>query len=178
MAKDMEIGRMGIGSPWRITGWGIAALLLLLPLVTNAPWTLSDYVFAGILIGGVGIAFELTVRMSRNHAYRGAVGFALAAGFLTIWANAAVGMIGSEDNPLNLMFAGVLGIAFLGAVLSRFRPAGMALAMIIAAAAQLLAGFVGAFTDLRGGILSALFAGLWLLSAMLFGKAAREQQAP
>jgi hypothetical protein len=32
------------------------------------------------------------------------------------------------------------------------------------------------FTDLRGGIFSALFAALWLLSAALSGKAARDQR--
>jgi hypothetical protein len=32
-------------------------------------------------------------------------------------------------------------------------------------------------TDLRGGILSAGFGGLWLLSAALFRKGAREQRA-
>lgn len=166
----------GRGSvPWRIIGWGSTALLLLLLWVADAPWTPSDFVFAGVMFGGVGLLFELTVRMSRNSAYRAGIGFALAATFLTIWVNAAVGMIGSEDNPLNIMFAGVIAIALLGSVLARFRPERMARVMTIAAGAQCLASAVGAFTDLRGGILSAMFAGLWLLSAMLFEKAAREQ---
>ncbi|HEU4967598.1 hypothetical protein [Sphingomonas sp.] len=43
-------------------------------------------------------------------------------------------------------------------------------------AAQGEAGAVGMFTDLRGGIFSALFAALWLLSAALSGKAARDQR--
>ncbi len=176
MAKEAGTtgGRGGV--PWRIIGWGSAALLLLLPWIADAPWTASDFVFAAIMFGGVGLLFELTVRMSRNSAYRAGIGFALAATFVTIWVNAAVGMVGSQDNPLNIMFAGVIAIAFLGAVLARFRPERMARGMTVAAGAQLLASAVGAFTDLRGGILSAMFAGLWLLSAMLLGKAAREQR--
>ena len=29
--------------PWRIIGWSIPIVLLLLPLVAGAPWTLSDF---------------------------------------------------------------------------------------------------------------------------------------
>jgi len=166
----------------RLAGWGLAALILLLPLAAmqftdEVNWDETDFIFAGLLIGGVGAMFELVVRKTRNKAYRGAVALALAVTFLTIWSNAAVGMIGDDDNPLNLMFAGVLAIALIGALLARFKAKGTALAMTAAASAQVSAGAIGAFTDLRGGIYSALFAGFWILSAMLFAKAAR-QTAP
>jgi len=167
--------------PWRIIGWGIAALLLLLPLVAmqftgEVNWDETDFIFAAVVFGSIGAVFELTVRMSRNIAYRAGVAAALAAAFVIVWANAAVGMIGDGDNPLNLMFAGVLALALLGALFARFRPEGMARTMVLAAIAQAAAGLVGMSTDVRGGILSALFAGLWLLSAALFGKAARDQR--
>ncbi len=168
-------------SPWRIAGWSLAALLLLLPLVAmqftrEVSWTGSDFVFAGVLIGGVGAAFELTVRMSRNHAYRAAVGVALAATLLTIWANGAVGMIGDEDNPYNLLFIGVLVLALLGAILARFQAAGMVRAMLVAAALYAGVAAFGFFADPRGGVFSLAFAALWLLAAALFSKAAREQE--
>ncbi len=171
---DTKIG--GIGR-WRVLGWSGAAFLLLLPLIANAPWTASDYVFAAVLIGGVGGLFELAVRNSRSPAHRAAVGVALAGAFLTIWVNAAVGMIGDGDNPLNLMFAGVLALALLGALIARFRAEGMARATTLAAIAQLVAGGIGTLSDVRGGVLSATFALLWLLAAMLFGKAARDDIA-
>lgn len=177
MAKEAENIGARRAIPWRLIGWGTAALLLLLPLAANAPWSAADFVFAAVLIGGVGLLFELAVRMSRNYAYRGGIGAALAASFLTIWASAAVGMIGDGDNPLNLMFFGVLVLAFVGAFLVRFRAEGMARVMAAAAVAQFLAGGIGAFTDWRGGVASASFGCLWLLSAMLFGKAAREERA-
>jgi hypothetical protein len=163
---------------WRIAAWTAAAGLLLLPWVAmqftkEIVWDEADFIFAGALIGGIGITFELTVRTARNNAYRAGVAAALAAAFLLIWINAAVGMIGSEDNPLNLIFAGVLAIALLGVIVARFRAEGMARAMMAAAIAQVLAGAVGTFSDVRGGILSAIFAAPWLLSAALFGKAAR-----
>lgn len=179
MANTLETARCG--SPWRIVGWGIAAALLLLPLVAmqftaEVNWTLSDFVFAAILIGGVGVAFELTVRMSRNNSFRAGAAAAIAASFLTIWVNAAVGMIG-DDNPYNLLFLGVIGVALLGAVVARFRPAGMAVAMLAAALAQVAVAAGGLSTDVRGAILSAGFAGIWLLSAALFRNAARSQTA-
>ena len=154
-------------------------MLLLLPALamqftSEVDWTVGDFIFAALLIGVVGISYELTVRVTRNWAHRGAIAAALAATFLTIWANGAVGMIGDENNPYNLLFPGVILLALAGAVVARFRPAGMAVAMSVAATAQASLGIVGAFTDLSGGIFSTMFAGLWLLSAALFQKAARE----
>ena len=166
-------------SPWRAAGWGVAGLVLLVPLVAmqftrEVNWTVGDFLFAAMLLGLVGLTLDLTVRTSRNPSYRGGVGAALAASFLIVWANGAVGMIGNEDNPYNLLFFGVIGVALLGSVLARFRAAGMALAMLVAAAAQAAIGVGGMTTDVRGGILSTLFAGLWLLSAALFRNAARD----
>ena len=178
---NAEVNGAHRGFPWRIAGWGTAALILLLPLVAmqftrEVNWTVGDFIFAGLLIGCTGLAFELTVRASSNAAYRAAVGVALAAAFLTIWANGAVGMIGDEGNPYNLLFLGVIGLALAGNVAARFRPAGMALAMAVAAIAQLAVAVGGLPTDVRGGILSAMFAGPWLLSAALLRKAARDER--
>lgn len=165
-------------SPWRIAGWGLAATLLLLPAVAmqftaEVDWTASDFVFAGVLIGGSGLLLELIARRSPDNAYRAAAGFALLAAFLTIWANAAVGMIGDEDNAYNLLFLGVLVVALLGAVLARFKSRGMALAM--AASGIVYAGIAlgGLATDPRGAVFSLGFATLWLLSAALFHNSGR-----
>lgn len=178
MTGEETIRDRRAGSRWRIAGWSIAALILLLPLVamrftSEVNWTVGDFIFAALLIGIVGVTFELTVRVTPNWAFRGAVAVALAVSFLTVWANGAVGMIGDEDNPYNLLFLGVILLALLGSVAARFRPRAMALAMTAAALAQAALGIVGALADLRGGILSTLFAGLWLLSALLFRQSAR-----
>ncbi|WP_207774712.1 hypothetical protein [Sphingosinicella sp. YJ22] len=182
MTEVSESSGRRLGSPWRIAGWGTAVLILLLPLVAmrfgdEVNWTESDFIFAGIMIGGTGALFELTVRMSRNQAYRAGVGFALAASFLTVWATGAVGMIGDEDNPYNLLFLAVIGLALAGAIVARFRAQGMAITMATAALAQVVVSVVGMPTDLRGGIFSAGFGGIWLISAALFWKAARDQAA-
>lgn len=173
----MAQSAIGRWSPWRVAGWGTAALILLLPAVamqftSEVNWTASDFVFAIVLIGGTGLLFELTVRMSDNIAYRAGVGLALAATFLTVWANGAVGMIGDEDNAYNLLFLGVIALALAGAIGAGFKPRGMFRAMAAAAVAQLCVSLGGLSADPRGAVLSAGFAGLWLLSAALFRIAA------
>lgn len=175
MAK--EAGKTGLASPWRIAGWGTAALLLVLPLAMKAPWTASDFIFAGLLLGSLGLAFEFIVGRSDSIAYRLGAAVAAIAAFLTVWVNAAVGMIGSGDNPLNLLFGGVLLVALAGAIVARLEAAGMARAMGVAAILQAGAGAAGLGTDVRGGVLSMGFAGLWLLSSALFHNAAAAARA-
>jgi hypothetical protein len=182
MANGMDTGGTRSWHPWRILGWGTAAALLLTPLVamqftSEVNWTPSDFAFAAIMFGGVGIIYEFTVRRTNSHFYRGGVALALAAAFLIVWANGAVGMIGDEGNPANLMFAAVLAIALIGSVLARFRARGMAVDMFASAVVQAVAGGLGMLIDPLGGILSAAFAGLWLVSAALFRAAAGDCRA-
>lgn len=158
---------------WRVVGWGLAALLLALPAVAmqfteEVLWGETDFIVMGILLGGTGLAVEWLIRRSPSLCYRLGSLVSLLTVFLTIWANLAVGMIGSEDNPFNLLFLGVLLIAASGAALARFSPRGMALSSGLAAAAQAAVAAAGAAIDPRGAIFSGLFARLWLLSAILF----------
>jgi hypothetical protein len=108
------------GSRWRIVIWGTAAFLLLLPLIamqfTNeVNWDDTDFVVFGAMLFGACGVYELAARMTPSFAYRAAVGVAVMAAFILIWMNLAVGIIGSEDNPANLMYGGVLAVAITGA---------------------------------------------------------------
>lgn len=175
------------GKRWRVAAWGTGVLLLLLPLIAmqftgEVGWTAFDFAFFGAMLLVVGGAFELTVRKTASRKYRAAVAVALAAAFLLVWINGAVGIIGSENNPANLMFAGVLGIAFLGALVARFRPAGMARAMTAAAVGQAAVALAAIVLGLGPAdpqwpwnllALTGFFAGLWLLSARLFKASSR-----
>ena len=80
--------------------------------------------------------YELAARKTGNIAYRAAVGVALAAALLLVWINLAVGIIGNEDNPANLMYIGVLAVGTIGAIIARFQPHGMARALFATALAQ------------------------------------------
>jgi len=173
MANEAKLPDRGRVLPWRIIGWCTVVGIILLPLVAmqftaEVGWSVGDFIIAGLLLGVVGLVIELTVRKSSNMAYRIAAGLAILASLLIVWVNGAVGMIGSEDNPYNLLFLGVIPLALVGAVLAGFRPAGMALATLLAGVAQASVGLFGTATDLRGGMFATLLAGLWFLSAALF----------
>jgi hypothetical protein len=174
----------GPGRRWRIAGWGAVVTLILLPAFAmqvsdQVNWSLADFVLAGALVAGVGATFAAIVTMTTDRACRGAAALALAAGFLLIWLNGAVGVIGSEDNPANLMFGSVLAVAFGGAVLARFQREGMARAMIATALAQMLVAVIAVIAGLglpASGPLEVLslnagFAALWLTAAWLFRRA-------
>jgi hypothetical protein len=97
----------------RLTAWAaITGGILLIPLIAmqfseDVTWTVFDFIFAGILLFGAGLAFELVTSRMRNTAYLAATGVALGAGVLLIVVTGAVGVIGSEENDANLMYAGV-----------------------------------------------------------------------
>lgn len=169
------------GSWLRAAGWGGAALLLLLPLLTNAPWTLSDFMFMGALMAGVGTGLELAVRRG-NAAYTAGAGLALVASFLLIWINGAVGIIGSEAENGNLLFVLVPGVALIGSAAAMFRPAGMAIAMVAAAVVQLLVPFAayalgqfapGAIWSAKVAGITLMFVAMWLASGASFRRARR-----
>jgi hypothetical protein len=173
------------GNVWRILGWGFAAALLLTPLVamqftTEVRWGPIDFAAAAILIGGLGLAFELAVRRTTNIAYRLAAALAALTAFSLIWINLAVGFIGDEGTPANLMFAGILAVALAGAIVARFKPLGMALAMLAAAVAQFLVAvvvFVAELGTMQEVLLTLLFGAPWPLAAALFWKAAGDRSA-
>lgn len=178
---DTIDGRTRPSLGWlRYVGWGGAAALALLPLVamqvapgSGVDWTLGDFLLAGLVIGGVGIAFEAAVRMSSSWSYRSAAAVGLGAGFLLTWSNAAVGYIG-DDNPYNAVFFLIVAFAILGSLIAGFKAKGMALVMLGAAIAHALAGAIGYPQDPVTGPITVAFTAMWLTSAWLFRKAGRE----
>jgi len=160
------------------------ACLLLIPLVamqfsTEVVWTLSDFVIAGGLLFGAGLSYLLVARLGSSASYRLGVGVAVVAGLLLVWGNLAVGFIGNEDNPANLLYGGVLAVALIGAIGARFRPQGMAYAMFAAALVQVLVPLVAALIwrpEVNLGLLQVLvlntvFALLWVASGWLLRRA-------
>ncbi|MDJ0277839.1 hypothetical protein QLH51_13630 [Sphingomonas sp. 2R-10] len=167
----------------RLLGWGTAAGLLAFAFLVGAPWTPADYAFAAILLAVAGGAIEVGAWASAGLAFRGGTVIAVVAAFLLVWINLAVGFFGSEDNDVNAIFGLVLLVAIGGTLLARLRAAGVARAMAAAAATQLLVGLAGlaagwaapGMTGIRqtlGG--TAFFCLLWLASAALFARAARQ----
>ena len=185
MTGTMAIGNGGRGNGLRPWIWGAAACLLLLPALamrffpdSGVNWTAADFIVMGLLLALACGLYELGAWISGNVAYRMGFGLAALTAFLTLWVNLAVGMLGSENDGINLMFAGVLLVAAVGGLLAAFKPAGMSRAMVAAGIAQLLAVGVGLamgeFQPLELA-LTGLFALPWFASALLFRKAARDQ---
>ncbi|MBC6983602.1 hypothetical protein [Caulobacter sp. 17J80-11] len=188
MASKAETGSGRRGLGWRIAGWAAGTgLLLLVPLVAmrfthDVVWTTSDFVFAGLLLFGSALAYELIASTRGGLVYRGAVAAAIGTAFLLIWANGAVGLIGGEREDANLLYGGVLAVALIGALIGRFRPSGMARALFATAFAQALVPLVALGLGLGSMaliwtqetlVVSGGFVALWLLAAGLFVAAAR-----
>lgn len=165
---------------WRIAVWGGPVLILLTPLIAmqftaEVNWTLFDFLIAAVLLFGTAAAYEVATRMSGSRAYRAAAALALMTGLALVWINLAVGIIGDENNPANLMYAGVLGIGLVGTLVARLQPQRMMWVLLATALAQALVGAIALFAGLGAeGPLSILFAVPWLLSAWLFRKAAEK----
>ena len=150
MTGTMAIGNGRRGNGLRPWIWGAAACLLLLPALamrffpdSGVNWTAADFIVMGLLLALACGLYELGAWASDNTAYRAGFGLAALTAFLTLWVNLAVGMLGSGNDIVNLMFAGVLCIAAVGALVAALKPAGMARATAAAAIAQLLAVGVG-----------------------------------
>lgn len=179
------------GRIWRTAPWPIAAAFFALPVIAmqvtdEVAWDEIDFaIFGAMLLAACGVC-EMAAGMTGNVAYRAAVGVAVVAAFILIWMNLAVGIIGSEGNPANLMYGGVLAVALLGAIAARFRSDGMARALVATALAQALTGVIAVAAGWGAGgtnrpatimILTGIFTALWLAAAWLFRRASRLQSA-
>ncbi|WP_426490353.1 hypothetical protein [Hymenobacter sp. 102] len=142
--------------------------------------SIAPFVIAGLLLLMAGLLTLLVASRGRSGSYKLAAGVAAVAALLLVWGNLAVGFIGSEDNPVNLLYGAVLVVGFVGAAVARLQPLGMARAMFAAALTQFAVPFVALLIkqpELTMGVLwvivlNTLFAGLWVLAGWLFRRAA------
>jgi hypothetical protein len=169
----------------------VPACILLIPAgamlfkVEGWAWGPGDFIAAWVLLAGVGLAYRLIAQKAANSAagasYRLATGVGLGAGFLLLWVNGAVGLIGSEENPANLLYGGVLAVGAVCAALARLEPLGMARALATTALAQFLVPVVALVIrpdDFGPGIpqvfaLNLGFVLLFAVSALLYRHAGR-----
>ena len=122
------------------------------------------------------------MRMKTAKAYRLAIFTAFATAFLLMWVIGAVGLIGVEGDPFDMIYGGVLAVGIIGAMIARFRPQGMARAMVATALAQALVVVIALIAGKHHVAVSSVpeivfsngfFVALWLGSARLFRSAAR-----
>ena len=164
--------------------------ILLIPLMAmqftdEVVWDLTDFAIAGALLTGTGFAYSLAAKRGGNLVYRIAVGIALAGALMLVWMNLAVGIIGTPDNPANLMYVAVLGVGIIGAILSRFQAKGMSVTLFLTSFAQALAAVIASMAKLGDPvngpkeiiILNGFFVALWGGAGWLFKNAAAEKTA-
>ena len=180
MTEDSQPHDPRRGSRWTLLVWTGAALLWLTPLAAmqfarEVNWTVTDFaVFGAMLLTAAG-AFELLVRQSARPAYRTAAALAVGGGFILVWINLAVGIIGDEGNPANLLYFAVLAIGLLGGLLARFRAGGMVYTLLAMAVAQVAIGFTSVLSGYATWPFDGIFLALWTASAWLFSKAANQR---
>lgn len=174
--------------------WTVIAVLIL--LILSVPLTMqfrgevqwNEAIAYCVMLLVAGGFYELWQWLkTRTRIYRFAFGVGLAGIFLLGWVSGAVGIIGSENNPANLMYWAVPIVGLIGSLVSRFKPLGMARTLFAAAIVQLLvpvaalinspdvswgdAGVIGVF------IFNSIFAALFAGSGLLFHRASGEQTA-
>jgi len=125
---------------------------------------------------GSAPAAKKASRAGRNLPAAIATGVVLAAlgGFALIYINLAVGIIGDEQNPRNLVFFAIPALGYVGALIGRFRAPVMIRLLIGMAAVQFSTVLMAPADMLRIMIpFTGLFVGLWLLSALLIRRSIR-----
>lgn len=165
------------------------AIILLIPFLAmqfteEVVWGPADFAVAGFLLFGAGLTYELLARKTAgNIAYRAAIGVAVAASLIIVWVNLAVGLIGAEGNPVNLVYLGVLAVGIVGATIARFQPRGMARALLTMALVQALVGVIALFSRLGSSksealgvfFLNGFFVVLFAVSAWLFLRSSQKR---
>lgn len=166
-----------------------AAFMLLIPLIamqyeTGENWSPFDFAVAWTLLFSTGFTYKLVLKKLGNNIYRLAVGASTAAALFMVWSNLAVGLVGSENNPANLMYFGVLAVGLIAALIARFQPQQMKYVLLATAAAQILVAFIellaGTSLTQDSSLIEVLgvngfFTALWLGSALLFRYAEHKQ---
>lgn len=184
MADTLDRAGTGFWNPWRIARWTAALILLLTPAVMMQfddgwHWTIGSFLFAGTIIGGLGLLYELAERASGSRAFRAGVGIALVTSFLTVWTT----LVRDDGNGGGFLLLVVT--AMVGAFTAWMRPAAMARAMLGVAGMQVIIGLAIATAPItandpegpfRALAASGVFAALWLISATCFYGAARGER--
>ncbi len=161
---------------------GLVALILCIPLVAmqfsnEVDWSAFDFLIMGLLLFVTGFGYLIMTRYVNNFTYKAAIAMAVGSTFMMIWANLAVGLIGSGPHAGNWMYLSVLVVGLIGTILSRFSATGMertmyamALTFITLMGIALLTGmqhYPGSSVNEILGV-NTFFGGLYSIAGLLF----------
>lgn len=160
----------------------ITAFLLLIPFTAmqvsdEVNWHAGDFIVAAVLLMGTGIVILLASKLTKRGIHRLAIALTALTALFLIWVNLAVGIIGNENNPANLIYVLVLLIPFSGAIFSRLQPRIMTKVLFATAIAQALTAIIALTAHLGAAspsypagvvLINALFCALWCVAGFLF----------
>ncbi len=173
----------------------ITLSILLIPFIamqftSEVNWTFFDFIAIGILLFSAGITYEFFASRSGSLAFKGATALAVGTCLILTWINLAVGIIGNENNPINLLYFAIPMILFIGAIRARFNAEALgrtvfvgafALALIPIIALVINRPSIGTQEELFGIlsvlVLNAFFVILLVGSGLLFKNASLESRA-
>lgn len=161
-------------NPWRVVVWSLPIVLLSIPLIAmqftdEVDWGALDFLVMGALLFSAAGAYEIDTRLSASSTYRAGVAILVLGSVLVTWVNLAVGIIGDEDNPLNLMFFAIPLIGGLVGLFGRFKASAMVRAALAMAAAQAVTVVIAVFVrDHLAASFDGFFVAMWLVAAGLF----------
>jgi len=123
----------------------LALALLIVPLVASRlvegwNWPPGAFVFTYVLFFATGMTYALIAQTMNAWAYKAAVALALVAGFILGWATMV--HMSETENPVNLVYFGVLAVGAVGAAIARLEARGMANALFAMATALSLAWLI------------------------------------
>ena len=75
----------------RLSIWAlVVAVVLMIPFLTQSPWTAGDYIFAGTVLFILATIYEFVTRNMRNpkHKFFVAVAIFIVIGLILAWAAA------------------------------------------------------------------------------------------
>ena len=88
--------------------------------------------------------FTFMLKKQKN-IYRLAFGFGLLGLILIGWANGAIGIIGNENNPANLMYLAVFATGIIGSLLAKFEAQKMIITLLIMILIHISIPFIALF---------------------------------
>lgn len=170
---------------FRVALGALAALMV--PLIASravegwhwGPWA---FVFTYVLFFATGMAYALIARRRNVWTYKAAVALALASGFAVFWATMV--HLSETENPVLLVYYGVLAVGLAGAALSRLEPRGLERTAYVMAAGTGVAWLVTqvlfpvSYADPPDnlGAKHAMLALLFVITGLLFRHAGRSAE--
>ena len=168
----------------------VTLLILAIPFTAmqitgEVDWTLSDFIIMGIILFSCGMGYKLITLHTSQALYRIAIAYGIFTGFLLLWVNMAVGLVGSEDNMFNILYLSVLAVGVIGGAFYRFTPRGMSYTFLAMSAVQTILGLAALLAGMQHlqhsseiEIISVngFFVTLFLVAAIMFHHVATDQE--